>query len=61
MISSLKVGEALLVGEAVNFPVFFRVRMHYSAPSKHEMSLEQAGRDFEEGKAQEEKEVEEFL
>lgn len=61
MISSLRVGEALLVGEAVNFPVFFRVRKNRSADSKHEKTLEQAAREFEEKKELVSKEAEEFL
>ncbi len=61
MISSLRVGEALIVGEAVNYPVFFKVRRNKSAESKHEISLEEAARRFEEGKEKDEKEAEEFL
>ncbi len=61
MITSLRVGEALLVGEAVNFPVFFKVRKNYSAESRHEKTLEQAAREFEETKEVKEKEAEEFL
>ncbi|MFH1256033.1 MAG: DUF87 domain-containing protein [Candidatus Diapherotrites archaeon] len=61
MITSLRVGEGLLVGEAVNFPVFFRVRKNNSAESKHEISLEEAAKKFEEGKDEKEKEAEEFL
>jgi transcriptional regulator with XRE-family HTH domain len=61
MITSLRVGEALLVGEAVNFPVFFKVRKNYSADSRHEKTLEQAAREFEEKKSLIEKEAEEFL
>lgn len=61
MITSLRVGEALLVGEAVNFPVFFKVRKNYSADSRHEKTLEQAAREFEETKSLVEKEAEEFL
>ncbi|MCX8158275.1 MAG: DUF87 domain-containing protein [Candidatus Diapherotrites archaeon] len=47
MLTSLKVGEALIVGEAVNHPVFFRVRKNKSQPSKHELSLEEAAKQFE--------------
>ncbi|AJF60661.1 MAG: hypothetical protein QT03_C0001G1180 [archaeon GW2011_AR10] len=61
MITSLKVGEALIVGEAVNQPVFFKVRKNKSAESKHEISLEEAALKFEEGKEKELKETEEFL
>ena len=61
LISSLRVGEALMIGEAVNNPVFFTVRQRKSMESQHEVSLEKAARDFEEGKEKEEKETEEFL
>ncbi|MBU0636493.1 ATP-binding protein, partial [Candidatus Micrarchaeota archaeon] len=61
MITSLRVGEALLVGEAVNYPVFFKVRKNYSADSKHEKTLEEAAKEFEQQKETIEKETEEFL
>jgi len=61
MITSLQVGEALLVGEAVNYPLFFKVRGRKSLPSKHEVSLEQAALDFEESKRKKDKETEAFL
>ena len=61
MITSLRVGEALLVGEAVSNPVFFKVRQRKSIPSIHEETLEDAAKSFEEGKKQEEKDVEEYL
>lgn len=47
MITSLRVGEALLVGEAVNFPVFLKIRKNTSPASKHEESLEEAARTYE--------------
>jgi len=49
MINSLRVGEALIVGEATHFPLFFKVRKRKSSESKHEISLEKAALDFEEG------------
>lgn len=61
MISSLRVGEALLVGEAVNHPVFFKVRSRCSQPSKHEMPLEKAALDFEDREQSAKNEAEEFL
>ncbi len=61
MITSLRVGEALMIGEAVNYPVFFRVRKRLSAESRHEVSLEKAARDFEEKRGQKMDEAEEFL
>jgi len=61
MITSLQVGEALIIGEAVNYPLFFKVRERKSAPSKHEISLEDAALKFEEAKSQKDSETEQFL
>ncbi|KUO40599.1 MAG: hypothetical protein AVW06_02330 [Hadesarchaea archaeon DG-33-1] len=47
MISSLPVGEALIVGEAVNHPIFVKVRRRRSRESVHGISLEEAAREFE--------------
>jgi hypothetical protein len=47
MISSLPVGEALIVGEAVNHPIFVRVRPRRSRESAHGAGLEEAAREFE--------------
>ncbi len=47
MISSLPVGEALIVGEAVNHPIFVKIRKRRSRESAHGMSLEEAAREFE--------------
>ncbi|MDD4250628.1 MAG: ATP-binding protein [Candidatus ainarchaeum sp.] len=46
MISALRVGEAIIVGEAISAPTFFKVRMRESMPSKHEMSMEDAAKRF---------------
>lgn len=61
MITTLRVGEALLVGEAVNYPVFFRVRKNRSLESRHEVSLEMAALDFEKNADESESEAREFL
>ena len=61
MISSLRVGEGIIVGEAVNFPVFFKFRKRKSAPSRHEFSLEQAAIDFENSEGKNREEAESFL
>jgi len=61
MITSLQVGEGLLLGEAVNYPLFFKVRKRQSSPSKHEVSLEQAAIDFEDSQKKNDKETEAFL
>lgn len=47
MISTLPVGEALIVGEAVNHPVFVKVRRKHSQISKCGHSMEEAAREFE--------------
>ena len=46
IISSLRVGEALIVGEAVGAPTFFKVRLRKSAPSRHETTLEDSAKAF---------------
>lgn len=61
MITSLRVGEALLVGEATRNPIFFKVRKRKSAPSKHEATLEETARKYEENREQAKEEAEEFL
>ncbi len=61
MISSLRTGEALMVGEGVNFPLFFSVRKRYSQEGNLGASLEKAAKDFEENKEKETDESEEFL
>ncbi len=61
MITSLRVGEALLVGEAVNFPVFLKIRRNASPASKHEESLEESARQFENASKASAEEARQFL
>lgn len=61
LVSSLRVGEALLLGEAVNAPTFFRVRMRKSQPSRHEFSLEEAAKMFSAAEEASETETDSFL
>lgn len=61
MISSLRVGEALIVGEAVNAPTFFKVRKRNSAPSKHELTFEEAALRFSSEKESFDDEVNSFI
>ena len=61
MLTSLRVGEALIVGEATGHPVFFKVRKRKSQPSKHEIPMEQAARDFETNSKQNDADTEQFL
>ncbi len=61
MISSLRVGEALIVGEAVSAPTFFKVRLRKSMPSKHENTLEEAAKMFYALDKKQEEEIDTFL
>jgi DNA helicase HerA-like ATPase len=61
IISSLRVGEALVVGEAVNAPTFFKVRLRKSQPSRHETTLEEAAKNFQLGEEKKDAEVNSFL
>lgn len=60
-ISSLRVGEALIVGEALSAPTFFKVRERQSAPSKHEVSLEESAKRFATDTEKTNEEVDTFL
>jgi DNA helicase HerA-like ATPase len=46
-ISSLRAGEALVVGSAVNFPVFIHVRKRKSNEPRLSRSLEDVARSFD--------------
>lgn len=61
MLNTLRVGEGVLIGEAVNAPVFFKIRERKSQPSQHEKTLEKAGIEFEEKNKEETKEAEDLL
>ncbi len=61
MVSSLRVGEALIVGEALNAPTFFKVRLRKSAPSRHESTLEDSAKRYSEQQGEEKEEAESFL
>ncbi len=61
MITSLRTGEALMVGEAVNYPVFFKVRKRLSQASRHETTLEKSAVDFEETREASSKDLEDLL
>lgn len=47
-ITGLRVGEALLVGEAVNYPTFVKIRDRKSPAPRHSLGIEDAARAFEE-------------
>lgn len=61
MITVLRVGEALMLGEATGFPLFFKVRKRNSMESRHEKTLEKAAVEFEEQNEKELDEAKEFL
>ncbi len=61
MISSLRVGEAMIMGEAVSAPTFFKVRERTSAPSKHETTLEESAKKFASNKEKQDDEIAAFL
>jgi len=60
-ITSLKVGEAIIVGEAVNYPVFVSVRDRKSEKREKGAPLEQQALAFEENEKRKEEQVEAFL
>ena len=60
-ISSLRVGEALIVGEAVNFPLFLKVRERKSKKSERGIPLEKACTDFTETHVQRQKDMAAFI
>jgi hypothetical protein len=61
MISSLPVGEALIVGEAVNHPIFVKVRPKRSPESAHGASLEDVAKEFERRSTQEREDAKAFM
>jgi hypothetical protein len=61
MINGLRVGEALISGEATHFPLFFKVRKRKSAENVHEFSLENAALEFEKGESEKDLETGELL
>lgn len=60
-ITTLQVGEGLVVGEAVNHPVFIKIRDRKSAPPSHSVKLEEAARRFELKGAQEAEDADAFM
>ncbi len=61
IISSLPVGQALVVGEAVNHPVFVDVRERKSKEAEHESGLDEVAKKYEEDKEQEMEDIEAFM
>ncbi len=60
-ISSLPVGSGLIVGEAVNFPLFVRVRKRKSRPSSKGLPMEEAAREYHRKSEQDRKDAREFM
>ena len=60
-ISSLQVGNGLIVGEAVNTPIFLKVRPRTSKESKHAMTLESAAVEYHKNVKQKIKDTEAFM
>lgn len=60
-ITGLKVGEAIVVGAAVNYPVFVKVRDRKSEKREKGAPLHKQAIEFEEKKEKKEKNVEAFL
>ncbi|KXB08330.1 hypothetical protein AKJ58_00290 [candidate division MSBL1 archaeon SCGC-AAA385D11] len=61
IISSLPVGEALVVGEAVNHPVFVKIRKRRSQEAEHGTSLKEVARHFEEQRIQKREDAKAFM
>jgi hypothetical protein len=61
MITSLRVGEALVVGEASNYPVFFKVRKKNSADSHLDVTLTGLAKTFEDREKDQDKDVDSFI
>lgn len=61
IISSLPVGQALVVGEAVNHPVFVKVRERKSNEAEHETGLEEVAKKYEEKRDQDREDAEAFM
>ncbi|MHA1382424.1 MAG: ATP-binding protein [Candidatus Helarchaeota archaeon] len=47
MISTLPIGEALIVGNAVNFPIFVKIRQKKSNPKTKFLDLEESAKNYE--------------
>ncbi len=61
MITSLRVGEALVVGEASSFPVFFSVRLKRSKESHLSTTLSSLSKNYELNKEIQDKDIDSFM
>lgn len=60
-ISGLKVGNAIIVGDAVNYPLFMNVRRRKTAKYEKGLSLEKQAVRYEEKRKEKEKNVDAFI
>ncbi|MDD4983701.1 MAG: ATP-binding protein [Candidatus ainarchaeum sp.] len=60
-ITGLRVGEALMVGNAVKYPVFFKVREKKSQPQEYDFTLEEMAEKFTKKKDKKEKDLDLYL
>ena len=60
-ITSLRVGEAIFVGEAVNYPIFVNIRDRKSTKRERGLPLHEQAKAFEETRKKKEEQVEAFL
>ncbi|UCG95221.1 MAG: ATP-binding protein [archaeon] len=60
-VSSLRVGEALIVGEAVNYPIFVKVRERKSRKSERGIPLEEAAVRYHKERAKKSQDAKSFM
>lgn len=60
-ISSLRVGEAFIVGEAVNYPLFAEIRERKSKGSERGIPLEKAAKQYQEDEERQMEDAETFM
>ena len=60
-ITSLRIGEAIFVGEAVNYPIFVNIRQRQSTKREKGQPLHEQAKHFEETQKKKEEQVEAFL
>ena len=61
LITSLRVGEALIVGEATSYPLFFKVRKKKSSDSHLDITLSELAKKFETKKDLRDKDIDSFI
>lgn len=60
-LSGLRVGTGLVIGEAVNFPLFVKIRQRKSRDSRTGISLEEAAKEFSEKKEKQKTDAKSFM